>query len=126
MYFATLVWLKWMPSLSSSPWMRGAPQSGLARPLSRINLRISGGILGPPPRRLDCQRQNSRNPARCQRTTVSGRTMDSASTIARNEAIQPNEDQSVKTAENKSLPVSAPQHIDLLPENQDFRLKPSS
>src|SRR5260221_1071666 len=45
---------------------------------------------------------------------------------ARNEAIQPNEDQSVESAEHKSLPGSAPQHIDLLPENQDFRLKPSS
>jgi hypothetical protein len=57
------------------------PRSGLARLMSRINLRISGGILGLPPRRLDFQRQNSRNPARCQRTTVSGRTMDSASTM---------------------------------------------
>jgi hypothetical protein len=45
---------------------------------------------------------------------------------ARNEAIQPNEHQSVKSAENKSLRGSAPQHIDLLPENQDFRLKPYS
>src|SRR5215813_6620838 len=35
----------------------------------------------PPPRRRDLQRQNDRNPARCQRTTVSGRTMASASTI---------------------------------------------
>src|SRR5258707_9836960 len=125
MYFATLVWPISMPSLSSSPWMRGAPQSGLARLMSRINLRISSGILGLPPRRLDFQRQNSRNPARCQRTTVSGRTMDSVYN-ARNQAIQPNEDQSVESAEHKSLPGSAPQHIDLLPENQDFRLKPSS
>ena len=35
--------------------------------------------LGLPPCRLDFQRQNDRNPARCQRTTVSGRTMASAS-----------------------------------------------
>ena len=45
---------------------------------------------------------------------------------ARNEAIQPNEHQSVESAENKSLRGIAPQHIDLLPENQDFRLKPYS
>src|SRR6266403_3694124 len=80
-YFATLVWPTSMPSLSSSPWMRGAPQSGLARFMFRINLRISSGTLGLPPRCLDFQRQNDRNPARCQRTTVSGRTMDSASTM---------------------------------------------
>ena len=45
---------------------------------------------------------------------------------ARNEAIQPSEHQSVESAENKSLRRSAPQHIDLLPENQDFRLKLNS
>src|SRR5260221_4978477 len=45
---------------------------------------------------------------------------------ARNQAIQANDDQSVESAEHKSLPGSWPQHIDLLPENQDFRLKPSS
>ena len=43
MYFATLVWPTSMPSLSSSPWMRGAPQSGLARLMSRISRRISSG-----------------------------------------------------------------------------------
>jgi hypothetical protein len=46
-----------------------------------INLRISSGTLGLPPRRFDFQRQNDRNPARCQRTTVSGRTMHSACKI---------------------------------------------
>jgi hypothetical protein len=40
---------------------------------------------------------------------------------ARNEAIQPNEYQSVEGPEIKSLWGIAPQHIDLLPENQDFR-----
>ena len=55
------------------------PQSGLARLISRISLRISSGTRGLPPRRLDFQRQNERNPARCQRITVSGRMMASAS-----------------------------------------------
>jgi hypothetical protein len=45
---------------------------------------------------------------------------------ARNEAIQPNEHQSIGSPENKSLRGIAPQHIDLLLENQDFRLKPHS
>ena len=59
--------------------IRGALQSGLARLMFRINRPISGGTLGRPPRRLDFQRQNDRNPARCQPITVSGRTMARAS-----------------------------------------------
>ena len=46
--------------------------------ISRINCRISVGTAGRPRRRLDFQRQNNRKPARCHRTTVSGRTMASA------------------------------------------------
>ena len=57
MYLATLVCPTSMPSLSSSPWIRGAPHSGLARLMSRINWRISGGTFGRPPRVLDFQRQ---------------------------------------------------------------------
>src|ERR1017187_1172915 len=41
MYLLTLVWPMSMPSLRSSPWMRGAPQSGFSRLIFRINLRIS-------------------------------------------------------------------------------------
>src|SRR3954463_397619 len=51
MYLATEVWPTSMPSLRSSPWMRGAPQSGLARLIFRISRRISGGTLGLPARR---------------------------------------------------------------------------
>jgi hypothetical protein len=40
------------------------------------------------------------------------------------EVIQSNEHQSVESPENRSLRGFAPQHIDLLPENQDFRFKP--
>src|SRR3974390_1594604 len=40
-----------MPSLSNSPWILGAPQSGLARLMSRINLRMSADSFGRPPRR---------------------------------------------------------------------------
>ena len=59
--------------------MRGAPQSGLARLISRISRRISGGTLGLPARRLDFQRQKERKPARCHRIIVSGRTIVTAS-----------------------------------------------
>jgi hypothetical protein len=46
-----------MPSLSSSPWIRGAPHSGLARLISRINWPIASGTVGLPRRGLDLQRQ---------------------------------------------------------------------
>src|SRR6266852_951246 len=68
-----------MPSLSNSPWIRGAPQSGLAMLISWISLRISGGTVGRPPRRLDFQRQYALKPARCQRMIVSGLTIANAS-----------------------------------------------
>ena len=65
------VWLRTNAG-RSSPWMRGAPQSGLARLIWRISRRLSGVMLGLPARRRDFQRQKQRKPARCQRRTVSG------------------------------------------------------
>jgi len=43
---------------------------------------------------------------------------------ARNQAVEPDQHQSIEGAENKSLGGIAPQHVDLLPENQDLCLKP--
>ena len=48
MYLATEVWPISMPSLRSSPWIRGAPQRELARLMSRINWRILSGTFGLP------------------------------------------------------------------------------
>ena len=79
MYFATEVWPTSIPSLRSSPWMRGAPQKGFAKRISRISCRTSRRTLGLPGRRRDFQRQKVRNPARCHRTIVSGRTIVTAS-----------------------------------------------
>src|SRR5258708_37200996 len=56
-YLATLVCPISMPSLRSSPWIRGAPHSGLAILISRISRRISTGTIARPPRCLDFQRQ---------------------------------------------------------------------
>jgi hypothetical protein len=47
-YLATLVWPISMPSLSNSPWIPGAPHSGLAMLISRISLRISVDKFGRP------------------------------------------------------------------------------
>jgi hypothetical protein len=41
----TVAWLTSMPSLSNSPWIRGAPQSGLSRDILPIRLRTSLGTL---------------------------------------------------------------------------------
>src|SRR5215467_437674 len=63
------------PRWSSSPWMRGAPQVGFSVFMRRINWRIVALISGRPGcRHVDRIRQNRRNPARCQATTVSGFT----------------------------------------------------
>jgi hypothetical protein len=51
---------------------------------------------------------------------------DDGQRVYDSEVIQPNEHQSVESSEGKSLWGVAPQHIDLLPENQDLRLKPHS
>jgi hypothetical protein len=45
---------------------------------------------------------------------------------AGSEAIQANQHQSLEGPENSSLRGIAPQYIDLLSENQDFRLQPPS
>ena len=65
--------------LEEFSWMRGAPQKGFARLISRISCRTSRGTLGLPGRGRDFQRQKVRNPARCHRTIVSGRTIVTAS-----------------------------------------------
>jgi hypothetical protein len=50
MYFATVVWPTSIPSLSSSPCIRGAPHNGLATLISRMRWRMSAGVFGRPPR----------------------------------------------------------------------------
>src|SRR5499425_1328357 len=76
MYLPTLLSPMSIPSLSSSPWMRGAPQPGFSRHIWRIRARIWWEIAGRPGwLRRTFQVQNRRKPARCQATTVSGLTM---------------------------------------------------
>src|SRR6476646_4255888 len=78
MYFATVDWDTSIPSLSSSPWTRGAPQSGFAKLIFRISFRTSkliGGLPGSPCRLFHLQYQ--RKPLRYQAITVSGFTRSS-------------------------------------------------
>src|SRR5712692_4880856 len=68
------------PSMSSSPWMRGAPQVGFSNASPWINARRRGSIGGRPRRRrCESQVQERRKLAWCQRTTVSGFTKTSTS-----------------------------------------------
>ena len=57
MYLATVDWATSKPSLSSSPWMRGAPHSGLSRLISPMRARNSAETFGLPTRLRDRQRQ---------------------------------------------------------------------
>ena len=107
-----------MRSLSNSPWMR-------ARALERV------GHAHGPDQVTDLQR-NPRSPAAPPRFPTPKRSKTStvpANHALRpddgqrvynsgNEATQPNEHQSVESSESKSLRGGAPQHVDLLPQNQ--------
>jgi hypothetical protein len=66
------------PSLSNSPWIRGAPQSGFVCDIVRIKARTSVETRGRPMRRRLFHVQNNLMARRCQPTTVCGLTMTSA------------------------------------------------
>jgi hypothetical protein len=57
----------------------GSAPERIGRLISRISCRTSRRTLGLPGRRRDFQRRKVRNPARCHRTIVSGRTIVTAS-----------------------------------------------
>jgi len=79
MYLAAVACEILIPSLSSSPWIRGAPQSGLSLLIFRISSRTSFEVFGLPAQcRLFFQVQNRRKPLRCHAITVSGLTMTRA------------------------------------------------
>lgn len=60
------------PSLSISPWIRGAPQSGLSFAICLIKAIWSRGIFGLPVSDLLFHLQYNLKPCRCHRITVSG------------------------------------------------------
>jgi len=78
MYLRTVRGETRTPSFSSnSSGIRSSPQSGLSVARRWISWRSSSEIGGRPG--LDVTRQNRRQPARCQRSSVSGRTTTRAS-----------------------------------------------
>jgi len=74
MYFSTVALARWIPTLASSPTIRGDPQSGFALDIWRIRSRISLGTAGRPGVLREILAQWSRNLRRCQAMTVLGWT----------------------------------------------------
>jgi len=77
------------PSFNNSPWIRGAPQSGFATPISRTSRRISPPAWGRPPRGRDRRVQYHAKPRRCHATTVAGRTITKADFHSRHAVRSP-------------------------------------
>src|ERR1700694_6032104 len=112
-----------MPSLRSSPWILGAPHSGLAMLISRISRRISTGIIGRPPRRLDLPAPVGSEPGTM--PADKGVRLDDRQRIAnfRVQPVETNEYHSVDGAEGEFLWSSSPQNVDLLPQRPNLCLK---
>ena len=113
-----------MPSLRSSPWIRGAPHSGFAMLISRISCRISmwrprsatarsrfeapiGSKAGTLPADHSFRADHRQCVKRC-----------------RNQSRQPYEQQAIDVVEGHSLWRLAPEHVDLMAKNHDLRLTP--
>jgi hypothetical protein len=113
-YLATLVCPISTPSMSNSPWIRGAPHSELAMLMSRISLRTSSGTVGRPRIRFetramptnDCVRLDDR-----QRTASLGK-----------QSIEAHKYQPIKNTEGLPSRSGAPQNVDLLPNTKSWQL----
>jgi hypothetical protein len=64
-----------IPSLSNSPRIRSAPHVLFSAAIARISATVSAGTLRSTPAEWLLRLQILRNPSRCHRRTVSGRTM---------------------------------------------------
>jgi hypothetical protein len=113
-------------SLRSSTWMRGAPQRGFARLISRTSCRTSRGTLGLPGRRRDCQRQKLRNPARCHRIIVSGRTIVTASRTVGASRYSNMKDKAIQRFEGRALGCAATQKLIFAPKSKLSRMAPGA
>src|SRR5262249_680931 len=122
----TLVWLISMPSLSNSPWIRGAPHSGLAMPISRISRRISTGTFGRPERGRDFQL-----PIRSEPGTMP--TDDSLRLHNRqriegtwHQTIEANKNQAIHDTQGQSLRQMPSLDVKLMTKDQDLSFQRGS
>src|SRR5674476_558078 len=106
--------------------MCGAPQSGFARLISPMSVRSSAETFGLPTRLRDRQRQYARKPPRCQRMSRfrpdnRNRAKDGGEPVKK-----PNKQKTICIVEVWSFRCPPAKHIDLLPQDQDFRFQPCS
>ena len=86
-YLATVLGDTWWPSLANSAAMTSSPHSGFSIHIRRMSARVSASMGGRPTGRRDRRRQNNFHRERCQRITVSGRTMGTAATSDGNSLV---------------------------------------
>src|ERR1700694_2793511 len=125
MYVATVDCATLNPSLRSSPWMRGAPQSKFSILICRITVRSSKSICGRPPRERVFHRQWRRKPARCHRTSVFRLDNRHHFQDRRKPSIQPDEEPAVVICEPSPALQLTTQDDQLMSENRILRLKPA-
>ena len=77
----------WWPSLANSAAMTSSPHSGSSVHIRRMSARVSASMGGRPTGRRDRRRQIKFHRERCQRITVSGRTMGTAATSDGNSLV---------------------------------------
>ena len=99
MYLETVDWATSNPSISNSPWIQGAPQSGFSLLIRRMRSRSSRSTFGRPALFRDFQRQNALKPERCHRKMVSGFT-------TRDMSSRPGQIRVIHTNNARSLPYS--------------------
>ena len=104
--------------------MRGAPHSGFSMLICRISARSSVSICGRPPNERDFQRQYRRKPARCQRTSVSGRMILSLQD-RRKPSIQLDKEQAIAVRKPDALMHYPAQHNHLVSKRSIFGFKPA-
>ncbi len=97
--------------------MRGAPQWFSSR-MRRMSSRISPSTRGRPILRRDFQRQNTRKPFRCQRTTVSGFTIKRVDPPAP-ETPNDHPECAVSVGQPRTW-MSSPQDLELMSKRRDF------
>src|SRR6266480_1752069 len=126
MYFATVVCPTSMPSLSSSPWIRGAPQSGFATLMSRMSWRMSAGVFGRPPARSGFPAPIGSEPSAVPADHRLRLENFQCVQYSRSQTIEPLKYQAVSVAERQSFREFAPQHVELVSKDEDLGFQCSS
>jgi hypothetical protein len=110
------------PSVRRSPRRRWEPQRGFSRASRRISSRASGARGGRPgPRRLPKAAHSRRTSARCQRSSVSGRTGKRCHSAPGQGVAQGGVEQAVAGAPARPLD-RPPQPPNLVPEDEQLDL----